>query len=252
MERWLRQALLACAVVLASFMARQIAACVCRGHEPPCFAYQKASAVFVGSVADIAEAPSKQGDTFEYLMIRFSIEQAFKGMSDAEANVATINGTDCDFGFKKGERYFVYAYHDSKHNRLVTGVCTRTKSLNYAEEDLAYAREASISSPKTSFCVRIVDGYRPVKDIKIVVNGEGRQYTAVADGKEFIYIELAKPGKYRVTVTGPKGFEFVPFFIDSKVFSLNGRPVIKFERTIDEGKCDFVDFEAFATLRKRR
>ncbi len=41
---------------------------------------------------------------------------------------------DCEYPFKVGERYLVYAYGDE--NELGTSTCTRTRKLKKAKEDL--------------------------------------------------------------------------------------------------------------------
>ena len=75
-------------------------ACVCRGVEqPPCFAFQEATAVFAGKVIDITEAPFQEGELLHSLLVQFSVELSFKGISTPQVRVATITGTDCDFGF---------------------------------------------------------------------------------------------------------------------------------------------------------
>lgn len=86
-------------------------ACVCRGVEQsPCFAFQEAIAVFAGKVVDITEAPFQEGDLLHSCWFSSRLNSLLKGISTSQVTVATITGTDCDFGFQKGEEYFVYAY----------------------------------------------------------------------------------------------------------------------------------------------
>lgn len=226
-------------------------ACLCRGvRRPPCVAFQEATAVFSGPVTEIANAPCEQGDTFNYLLIHFSIEQTYKGASAAQVTVATITGTDCDFGFQKGETYFVYAYQDSKHDRLVTGVCTRTKKLSYAKEDVSYAEGLSTSTPETSILGADDEFSSLFGGAEIIIEGQGKRYEAVADERGAFKVKLAQSGRYKVTVVGSSGCVFLNHHNSWKVFSLNGRPAVEFEREVSEGRCEFVDFSEYLTVRK--
>jgi hypothetical protein len=227
-------------------------ACTCRGAEhPPCVAFREASAVFSGVVTDIADVPFQQGDTFHHLLIHFSIEQSYKGDSGSKMTVVTITGTSCDFGFQKGGKYFVYAYQDSKHNRLVTGVCSRTKRLSYAKEDLNYAEGLNDSNQRTSI-LGADDKYSSLlQEAEILIEGEGKKYRAIADNKGAFKVELAQSGKYRITVIGQAGYEFLNHHNSWRVFSVKGRPAVEFERGVSEGQCDFIDFSEYVTVRKK-
>jgi len=70
------------ASILIVILSKPSFACVCRGvQQPPCFAFQEATAVFAGEVVDISEAPFQEGETFHCLLIEFSVEESFKGIS---------------------------------------------------------------------------------------------------------------------------------------------------------------------------
>jgi len=51
-----------------------------------------------------------------------------------------LMGTSCDFGFQKGERYFVYARRDPATQKLHADSCSGTKRFISASRDLGYAR----------------------------------------------------------------------------------------------------------------
>jgi hypothetical protein len=227
-------------------------ACVCRGAEqPPCVAFREATAVFSGVVADIADAPFQQGSLFHLVLISFKVEQVYKGVSDAQVAVATVTQTDCDFNFQKDERYFVYAYNDSKHNRLVTGVCTRTRRLISAEEDLIHARLSKVHDLRASILGADKHSGSPLEGSEIRVEGQGRKYTAIADERGIFKIALEHPGTYKVTIIGPTGSRFLNHLDTWRVFSVDGRPAVEFERKVAAGQCDFVDFSELLTVRTR-
>lgn len=132
---------------IALALAAEASACVCaltREGTHPCLLYRAASAVFVGQVIDIGpDTPIKQGEQTVYttrdLVVRLSVEEGFRGVEGEVAQVYLM-GTTCDFGFQKGERYFVYARRDAATQRLHVDSCSGTQPLQYAQRDLAYAR----------------------------------------------------------------------------------------------------------------
>jgi len=227
-------------------------ACVCRGvQQPPCFAFQEATAVFAGKVVEISEAPIQKGELLHSLLVLFSVEQSFKGISTLEVGVATITGTDCDFGFQKGEEYFVYAYQDPRHDQLATGVCTRTKRLDYAKEDLDYVKTLNASTPRTLLLGGDNEISSPLEGSEIIVEGQGKRYETVADKRGAFKIELVHAGKYKVIVIGRPGLLFLNHLDSWKVYSAKGRPAVEFEKEIQEGRCGFVDFGENLTVKER-
>ena len=80
--------------------------------------------------------------------VRFKVKTLFKHDDDdddrpAEANQDALDVWtpfgDCGYDFQAGETYLVYANNDEgSSNSLSTDVCTRTRRLSEAGEDLAY------------------------------------------------------------------------------------------------------------------
>jgi hypothetical protein len=237
--------------ILIITFSKPVFACVCRGvQQPPCFAFQEATAVFAGKVVDISEAPSQGSELLHSLLVLFSVKQSFKGISTLQVTVATITGTDCDFGFQKGEEYFVYAYQDPKHDRLATGVCTQTKRLGYAKEDLDYVKGMNASTPRTLLLGADNEFSSALEGSEIIVEGHGKRYETVADKRGAFEIELAHAGKYRVTVIGRPDVLFLNHLDSWRIYSAKGRPAVEFEKEIQEGRCEFVDFSENLTVKK--
>ena len=72
--------------------------------------------------------------------IRFRVKSSFKQEEESgegSLEVWTPFG-DCGYDFQIGETYLVYADDDEETSVLTTGVCTRTKRLSDAGDDLAY------------------------------------------------------------------------------------------------------------------
>src|SRR5207249_568634 len=80
--------------------------------------------------------------------IRISLDEVFRGLEGAEVEVLTgFGGGDCGFGFKQAQQYLVYAYRSENDGNLHTSICTRTKSISEANDDLTYIR--GLSKAKT-------------------------------------------------------------------------------------------------------
>jgi hypothetical protein len=110
-------------------------ACSCVEGKPPCEAYWEASAVFLGTVNDNSTvAILEDNQPTQQKLVRFSLEEVFRGEQKAEEEVLTgLGGGDCGFAFRKGERYLVYAYHNVENGKLQVSVCSRT--IDSAHQD---------------------------------------------------------------------------------------------------------------------
>lgn len=85
---------------------------------------------------------------YETLVVKFQVEQWWKGETPSEIFLVTDNtrnsdgttsNSSCDYNFKEGESYLIYAY--GKQSELRTNYCSRTRPLNKAEEDLKILSE---------------------------------------------------------------------------------------------------------------
>jgi hypothetical protein len=103
-------------------------------------ALRQSEAVFSGEVIQIINekpTPSKFENEAE---VRFRITEGWKGELGEEVVVLTPVGCcGCNFSFKVGERYLVYAYRVG--SSLHTDACTRTVSLVNAKRDLQILRQ---------------------------------------------------------------------------------------------------------------
>lgn len=78
---------------------------------------------------------------YETKTVKFQVERWWKGKATTEVFLVTDEtknpdgtgtGSSCDYHFKEGETYLVYAY--GKENELRTHACTRTRLLNKTED----------------------------------------------------------------------------------------------------------------------
>lgn len=133
-------------VVFLLLQTNQVFAARCIARRAVSEEFSRSSAVF--SAVAIAEEyrPVKQnedGKSEEVLVVRFAVEQWWKGSGDEEVVLYTSatrlpdGGSRIwseDFHFQVGERYLIYAFGSAE--RLSTNGCSRTSKLENAAEDL--------------------------------------------------------------------------------------------------------------------
>lgn len=124
--------LIALAVLVGCAVAAPVAwSCSCAPPPPPKGALENAVAVFSGKCVEMKEANqfTKQ--------FTFEVAKVWKGEVGKKVTVTTAaNGAACGYGFDtKGEAtYIVYCF--GKGDALQTNLCTRTRPLSAAAEDL--------------------------------------------------------------------------------------------------------------------
>lgn len=125
--------ILACA--LLSLLADTASACTCLPPKEIAQEVEISSAVFSGRVIEI----KRHGRTAELLgqvEVIFEVDKSWKGVDKRIVSVFTSSGSaSCGYGFKKGRTYLAYA-GGSTQGGLSTSICSRTKRLNKAREDL--------------------------------------------------------------------------------------------------------------------
>jgi hypothetical protein len=131
---------------------------------PPCQAAWKASAVFLGTVAEVtreSRQPESRGSVqvngFLGTYAVFEIAEGFLGMDGRSERVEIrtgMGGGDCGYAFQLGQSYVVYAYQN-KDRVLVASICSRTAPAHSAQEDLRYLRSLKngLSMANYQFCL---------------------------------------------------------------------------------------------------
>jgi hypothetical protein len=89
-------------------------------------ALKQSAAVFSGEVLEM-----KNGGN--YLEARLRVERSWKGVEEEEVSVLTDSTTESPH-YRVGEKYLVFA--GIRDGKLFTGNCSRTKRVEYAQEDL--------------------------------------------------------------------------------------------------------------------
>ena len=206
-----------CVIVLL-FGTASVYACSCMAPKPSCQAVWEADAVFIGTVLSTHD-DSKSAVGFDSRLIKLAVEESFRGVASNVVEIYTSQtGAGCGFLFQTGQQYLVYAYK-GETGRLSTSICTRTRALVQANEDLIYLRglsrgaRGSTISGEVQLYKRDLDGNAtpsPLSGIRVNVEGpSGPAHSFTDDRGNFSIMDLA-PGDYRVSVELRKGLTAGP------------------------------------------
>jgi hypothetical protein len=146
----LRLRLAVCAAILfLPAFASPVFACSCLNPGPPCQAYWDAPVVFAGTPLAVSRIEvERDGSRVMQRLVRFRIEEAFRGVGGTDVEVLTGGwGGDCGYDFEVGRKYLVYGYTIEGKKWVGTGICTRTRPLSEAGEDLNFIRALPNSPP---------------------------------------------------------------------------------------------------------
>lgn len=143
-------------------------ACSCALPAPPKESLEHSTAVFAGKVVDIdvpsgrVVGPLIEVSSADPVKVTFDVSKVWKGPKYKTLSLTTArDGVSCGYSFKKGEEYVVYAYGEAE--KLSAGICSRTKVLANAQEDLQELGEGSLPTdsgsnfaPKSSHFAQIL------------------------------------------------------------------------------------------------
>jgi len=198
-------------------------ACSCAFSGPPCQSVFQTDAIFAGTVQSISPLPDddlpplRPGEARIPRTVRvdFAEVHGFRELAAATVSVLTAgSGAACGYAFKKGERYLVYARRQPDGKELVTGICSRTRLLAEADEDVRFLQTLSDSRRAgarvygtiTHWERNLSSGepkdYGPVSDVFVSVVGARGTFSASTDDRGQ-YEMTVPPGKYEITVLPP-------------------------------------------------
>jgi hypothetical protein len=198
--------------------------CSCSVGSTPCSAAGSAAAAFIGTVLNIADPPAPiiapaVGPTearrvvanrvagnstvpvrpSRTILIR--VGEVLSGVEPSQREIEILTGLgggDCGYPFQTGAEYVVYAYKNSD-GRLETGICSRTRPLDKAGDDVAYFRSMA-SAPATGI-LRVQTGYPGLpgkRDAAIIAEQGVSRYRSTTDAAgEALFANLAA-GEYRI------------------------------------------------------
>lgn len=137
-------------------------ACSCIQPAPPQESLEQSTAVFAGKVVDIDVPSGIVIRSTDPVKVTFEVSKIWKG-PDYKTLVLTTarGGASCGYPFKQNEEYIVYTY--GEEDKLSTGICSRTRLLASAQEDLQELGEGNLSTnsgsnyiPQTSNLIPII------------------------------------------------------------------------------------------------
>jgi hypothetical protein len=128
------------AAVAAVWLGHRAAAdaCSCIQPPPPRVAASEASVVFEGRTFGMHhESGSSGGQSFSKLRFSFEVTRVWKGSVGSKVEITTPSSPAmCGRAFELGTQYIVYA-RATEGGVLVDSLCSRTRSVKNATEDLA-------------------------------------------------------------------------------------------------------------------
>jgi hypothetical protein len=192
-------------------------ACSCATEGLPCGAAWSADAVFVGHVVSI-ETLTTPGNLTSRRHVELAVLEAFRGVQLSQLSLVA-GGTNCDYPFRMGETYVVYAYR-SADGQLSTSICARTRPVAEATEDLTYLRSLAtldMGSPAR------VDGrvqlweypappggqLKPVPRVAVTATGGGRTFSARTNDRGEFELTGLTLGTYNLLASAPDGYDAV-------------------------------------------
>jgi hypothetical protein len=191
--------------------------CSCMMSGPPCQATWTADVVFVGTVVSIEQIDLQSSSA----IVKLQVERGFVNSVTGGVVVLTMGPGNCSYSFKAGGKYLVYASR-TESSELTTSICSRTRPIAEAQEDLRYLTTMGASGSGGRVYGRINElkrdpaegtaiDYGPVEGIVVSVRGAtfSRDVVTNADGR--FDIPNLPLGKATVAIVLPFGFEPSPF-----------------------------------------
>jgi len=216
-----RGLLFGAALLLVLLCSGRALACSCFAGVPPCQAFGGAAATFVGTATGVKTVEPKQDAKGEVewgrRVFSFTVVQAYSGVAGAEVEVTTgLGGGDCGYSFRIGETYLVYAHGGGEGKPLGTGICTRTRPVSEAAEDMEFLRGLAGRAPGVSLDITVARGLQSVRSgdtktvgalagARLTVEGAGESKEVRADEQGRARLNGLKPGAYKVRLELPEG-----------------------------------------------
>jgi hypothetical protein len=203
----------------------RLLACSCAGPAgTPCLGAGMSTAVFTGKVLEIADppppvlVPSSDNSGRKYAsrrtaapitphrplrIVRLSVGDVLAGVDGSQKKIEILTGYgsgDCGYQFQVGTEYVVYAYKNSA-GRLETGICTRTRPLAEAAEDVKYIHEMSIALNTGELRVHTAFlGIPGQRGATIIAERQGQRDAVVANNVGEAVFSGLRPGEYSIHV----------------------------------------------------
>ena len=202
-------------LLLVLTAAREADACSCMAGGPPCQDFFQVQAIFAGTVRRIA--PAERAPTGpKNVRVEFIDIVAFRGVEGPIQAVLTsaVGIGSCAYPFKEGERYVVYASRAKPGEPLRTSICSRTRPILEAAEDLLFFKSlanttgsarvfGSIRHTEPGTPTRDGRNYGPVANVRLTLRSDAATFHATTDAKGRYELVGMPPATYQLTVEPP-------------------------------------------------
>ena len=214
--------------------------------SPPCQAFWRAEVVFSGTATQVFYSATYQKgegqDRWNHRdrIARFTVDDSFRGqlgkqvdviateiiatpttLADGSPGMKAMGETDCEYKFKEGERYLVYAHLRKPGDGTLWVGYNRTRPLSEAAEDLEFIRglKNSEAGARVYGFARqnerdLKDGNSrvvgPVANARIVIAGAKQKYEAFTDAEGRFAISGLPSGEYEVKALFPPHLSSYP------------------------------------------
>ena len=194
-----------------------IEACSCYSSGPACQAAWSADAIFSGTVRAIDVSEQFNGDRpVLETVVRFDIEQRFLNVPSGPVEIVTDGLSTCSYRFTRGEKYVVYARRRGD-GRLTTSICSRTRLLAEAAEDVKYLSALPASGTGARVYGRVNEwvhhpadaqgvDYGPLENITISVASAGLVRDLVTNRNGEYEVQGVPLGAVSISIATPHGF----------------------------------------------
>jgi Carboxypeptidase regulatory-like domain len=175
----------------------------------PCRALWGTRAVFAGTVTDIEELPVRDpAARIGSQRVIFSVAKGYRNVAASRIEIITHpDEASCGYEFKKGKQYLVYA--SSKDGFLTTGLCTRTRELAHAAEDIAYLTLLQGTPEAGRVSGRVIFAGQPLPrefqagrmaDVTVILRGAGVVREGRTDAQGYFEFRGVPPVSFSVAV----------------------------------------------------
>ena len=201
---WLRAIVVGVALML---LPEETFGCSCPMSGPPCQAASTADSVFVGTVRGIESIDRDPSSGFDRLvLVRMDVERWFVNAVPRQVEIVTgPGGGDCGYRFANGGRYLVYA-GKTETSRYRTSICSRTRPLDQAREDLGYLTSMPAAGTPARVYGRVSEwrrdpaeerpvDYGPLEGVTVSVRGVTFLREVVTDARGRFEIPSLPPGR---------------------------------------------------------
>ncbi|MFD1737931.1 hypothetical protein ACFSCX_15445 [Bacillus salitolerans] len=126
-------------------------ACSCVQPPPVTKEVERSSAVFSGKMIERKDSIKEHTSSGDPVEITFEIYKTWKGITETKVTFYTARSSaSCGYPFEANQEYLVYATEDNQ-GKLSVNLCSLTKELSLASDDLAILGEGKDPTTEEDF-----------------------------------------------------------------------------------------------------